>query len=112
MGKVIDLTSKVEKLEITEKKYGVHISGMYCSVEANNYSDDVSYEVKCNGEITGEEILTDIAVKCTAYDDKERVLGEDSKYFSRGTFSKFDTFVLCFNINSKPAKCKLFIIKS
>lgn len=109
---IIELNAMIEKIEATEKKLGVTISGINCYSEVNEYDGIVEYEITCNGEILGEEVEVNFSVKCTAFDENGRVLGEGSKNFYSDSFSGYDTFQIYVNTKNRPTKIKIFVLKN
>lgn len=109
MGRIIDLTSKVEVIEENARKFGVEISGIYCSVESDFRRGN---SIECNGEIIGTELSESVIVKCSAFDEKGRVLGEGTAYNNRESYSNYDTFSVSFYTRLKPSKCKILILKN
>lgn len=108
MGRLIDLTSQVEVIPDSIIKYGVEISGIFCSVDT---SFGRGLNIECNGELKGKELKESIDVKCVAYDDRGRVLGECAAYFNHEAFNEYDTFSLSFYTRIKPYTCRILILK-
>ncbi len=111
MGKIIDLTGKVEVVNNIAEGVGINISGLYCSVGIRNRFFDEFY-VECNGEISADNLIDDVSIHCIAFDEKGRVLGESSSYYSKNDFSGYNVFCMRFNTNLKPIKFKLIFLKN
>jgi len=106
-----DISEKVEKMESIEKKLGIKISGIYCEMEF----EDNEYKVSLSAEVTAEDdaLENSIEIKMAVYDEKNRVVAEESTTLYEDDFSGFDTLNLSvYNLIQKPEKIKIFPKKS
>lgn len=102
-----DITEKVERFEEIEKKLGIKIEGIYCELEFK----DEEYSIRLKGEVVGDSgtINSGLVLKMAVFDDKNRVIAEDSIYIYEDEFVGYDTFSLYVGgLTLKPDRIKLF----
>ncbi|PNB24319.1 MULTISPECIES: hypothetical protein [Pseudomonas] len=87
----VDLTSKIERIEAFEERVGVRFQGMSAFLEA----DDDYISLQVHGEIhasNGAELKDDVTVVIAVYDQSDRVVGTDTRYYYSESFFGFEAF--------------------
>ena len=89
----IDVTSRIERLEVFEERLGVTLESLSAFVE--DYGTDGSV-LRVRGELqtrNGTELQEDIALVVAAYDTSGRIIGTSSSHYYRvAEFFGLETF--------------------
>jgi hypothetical protein len=105
-----DISEKVERLEALEEKFGIEIRGVYCEMGTDDF-DDNEYYVKLTAEVSSKKDKIDfnLEIKMAVYDEKNRVIAEESDFLFKDKFTGFDTIsIYADEIIQKPDKIKIF----
>jgi len=103
-----DVTSKIERLEALEDRFGLSLSGLSAFYE--QLRDDNNLTI--SGDIhakTGTTISQEICIQFVAYDSSERVIGTAEMYISPLRFFGLDTFAILIEPSvSDVAKIRIY----
>jgi hypothetical protein len=86
----IDVTSRIERLEVFEERLGVTLESLSAFVE-----DDAPYYLKVYGELhtrNGTELQGSVDLVVAAYDTSGRIIGTSSHWYSADDFFGLETF--------------------
>lgn len=107
----VDITDRVERLEIFEDRLDVRIEAVFASI--NGPDDDDEYEVQVNGElhkVSGTELEEDqiIELVLSLYDDLGRIRVTKSDYIYAKEFFGFQVFSFDFYTElGNPSRLRL-----
>ncbi|MDY0168903.1 MAG: hypothetical protein RBS80_20325 [Thermoguttaceae bacterium] len=90
---VMDVTDRIERLELFEERLGVQLEGLSAFVERGFLT--------VRGELhprNGTELNQDTELVVAAYDATSRVIGTASNYFTSEDFFGIETFELSINL--------------
>lgn len=109
----IDVTSKIERLEVFEERLGVRIESL--SAFLTDYRDDnlnFNNDVRVRGELQareGTELQQDVDLVMAVYDSSGRVIATSSNSYYAGEFFGLETFELTVEIPmNQVAKIRVY----
>jgi len=107
----IDVTSKIERLEVFEERLGVRLeslSAFFTDYGLDNFNNDVNVR----GELQvreGTELQQDVELVMAVYDSSGRVIATSSKSYYAGEFFGLETFELTVEIPmNQVAKIRVY----
>jgi hypothetical protein len=104
-----DITSKIERLEALEERWGVSLEALSSSIEGPD--DDGKCKFKLSGQvrsITGLTIDKDLRLVVTLHDGIGRVVNMGEQTQSTDRFWGRDPFEFRFIIHESPCKIKVY----
>ena len=102
-----DLSDSIERLEAMEDRLGVELSALSAFIEVY---DDGDVHLNVNGELVvkGGELSADIEIQVASYDEKGRVIGNDSISIYAEDFFGIEIFDrICF-LPLPPTRIRIF----
>lgn len=103
----IDVTSKIERLEVFEERLGVMLESLSAFVD-----DVVPYFLWVRGELhtrNGTELQEDVELMVAAYDSSGRVIGTGTRRYLAEDFFGLETFDLGFSLPlSQVSKVRVY----
>lgn len=104
-------TLPIERLELFEERLGVYLDALYILYEVKPYNNQPFNLLIVMGELyakNGSGLEQDIDLIVTVYNSSGRVIGLESKYFSKSTFFGLEAFRIQVQVYEMPAKIRIY----
>lgn len=102
----IELTNRVERMELLEDRFGIQLQAMYAVFTKDEYYS----EVRVNFDVMAPNggIKKDLEVHVSAYNTNGQLIGTTCTYIDEDDFVGFESCSERIDCNEPPAKIRVF----